>query len=79
MTDIAKTTKPGTVSDIIPALDPRLDRAEIHVHDPEPLYEELRVPNSLRDEDGNEVQLKKGADVEVHIEAHKDATAPKKH
>jgi hypothetical protein len=78
MPNIAKTSKPGTVKNILPSFDSHEpDKAEIHVHDAEPLYQEIRVPNSLRDENGNEVQLKKGAHVEVHIEADKDATTPK--
>jgi hypothetical protein len=78
MTTNAKTTKPGTVKRIVPSFDSREpDKAEIHVHDTEPLYEELRIPNSLTNEDGEEVKLKKGAEVEVHIEANKSATTPK--
>ena len=45
----AKTTKPGTVKQIVPSFDSReSDKQEIHVHDAEPLYEELRIPNSLK-------------------------------
>jgi hypothetical protein len=32
----------------------------------------------LTDQDSNEVKLKEGAEVEVHVEADKDATTPKK-
>jgi hypothetical protein len=32
----------------------------------------------LVDQDGNEVKLKQGAEVEVHVEADKSATTPKK-
>ena len=78
MASDAKTTKPGTVRKIVPSIDPREpDKAEIHVSDAEPLYEELRIPNSLKDQDGKEVELKKGAEVEVHIEADRTATVPK--
>ena len=79
MPDKTKTSKAGTVKNILPSLDPREpDKAEIHIRDAEPLYQELRVPNSFRDEKGQEVQLKQGAKVEVHISADKDATTPKK-
>jgi hypothetical protein len=44
---------------------------------PTPLYEEIRIKNSLRDKNGDEVGLKKGADVEVTVEAHEQATVPK--
>jgi len=74
MSDKTKTSMPATVKNILPSFDPNEpDKAEIHVRDAEPLYQELRVPNSFRDEEGREVELKKGAEVEVHIEADKDA------
>jgi hypothetical protein len=44
----------------------------------EDLYKEIRVENTLQDESGNEVALKKGAKVDVTIEADPDATKPKK-
>ena len=74
----SKTIKTATVTQIVPSFDPQEpEKAEIHIHDAEPLYQELRVPNSLHDENGSEVKLKKGAAIEVHIEADKAATAPK--
>ena len=42
------------------------------------LYREIRVENTLQDENGKEVKLKPGAEVHVTIEAEKDATIPKK-
>jgi hypothetical protein len=74
-----KTTKPGTVETIIKPPDP-LDpkKAQIHVHGAEPLYQEIRIDNTLTDENGAEVKLKEGAEVEVHVEADKSATTPKK-
>jgi hypothetical protein len=44
----------------------------------EHLYKEIRVENTLQDESGNEVALKKGAKVDVTIEANPDETKPKK-
>jgi len=41
------------------------------------LYQEIRIENSLTDENGKEVRLKTGADVDVTVEADKDATTPK--
>jgi hypothetical protein len=79
VTDKTKTSMPATVKNILPSFDPREpDKAEIHVRDADPLYQELRVPNSFRDEKGREVELKKGAQVELHVEADKDATTQKK-
>lgn len=39
------------------------------------LYKELRVENSLTDENGVEVQLKQGAKVEVTVEAKPEYTS----
>ena len=78
MANDAKTTKLGIVNRIVPSFDSReQDKAEIHVHDAVPSYEELRIPNSLKDEDGKEVELKKGAEVEIHIEADNAGTTLK--
>jgi len=41
------------------------------------LYREIRVENTLTDENGNEVSLKPGAQVDVTIEADADAMKPK--
>ena len=78
MSDKAKTSKSGTIKNILPSFDPREpDKAEIHVDDAEPLYQELRVSNLLEDEEGREVQLKKGAKVKIQIEADKRDTTCK--
>jgi hypothetical protein len=75
----AKTTKPGTVEKLVKPVDPREpEKAQINIHGAEPLYQELRIENTLTDQNGKEVQLKQGAEVEVHVEADKDATTPKK-
>jgi hypothetical protein len=52
--------------------------AQINIHDAEPLYQEIRIENTLTDESGKEVKLKEGAQVEVHVEADKSVTTPKK-
>jgi len=79
MSDKAKTTKSGTVEKLVKSLDPRdPEKAQINIHDAEPLYQEIRIENKLTDENGTEVKLKEGAEVEVHVEADKDATTPKK-
>jgi hypothetical protein len=54
------------------------DKAEIHIDSAEPLYQEIRIDNELKSADGQTVELKPGADVEVHIEADKAATSKKK-
>jgi hypothetical protein len=71
-------TLPGKVKKIIaPPVPSESEKAEINVEGADPLYQEIRIKNSLRDKNGDEVELKKGADVEVTIEAHEQATVPK--
>ena len=75
----AAVTLPGTVEKIIPPVIPNQpEKAQIAIEGAEDLYKEIRVDNTLQDESGNEVALKKGAKVEVTIEADPDATKPKK-
>jgi hypothetical protein len=71
-------TLPGKVEKIIPGVVPAMpDKAQIAVEGADDLYKEIRVENTLQDEDGKPVALKKGAEVEVTIEAEKHATEPK--
>ena len=75
----ATVTLPATVEKIIPSIVPsKPDKAQISVHTAEDLYKEIRIDNNLKDTDGNPVQLKKGATVEVTVEAPPDAIVPKK-
>lgn len=70
-TEKASVTLPGKVEKIIPAT-PRVlepEKAQISVEGADHLYREIRVENSLRDENGKEVRLKEGSEVEVTIEA----------
>lgn len=77
--DKATVTLPGTVDKIIPAIVPHEpEKAQISVETAEHLYREIRVDNTLHDGQGNPVSLKKGAEVEVTIEAPPGATTPKK-
>jgi hypothetical protein len=79
MTEKPNVTLPGKVEKIIKSPDPsEPEKAEISVEGADTLYQEIRIENALTDEDGNEVRLKKGAEVEVTVEAEKDATTPKK-
>jgi hypothetical protein len=45
------------------------EKAQIAVEGADHLYRELRVPNKLKDEEGNQVKLKEGTEVEVKIES----------
>ncbi|HTS11058.1 MAG TPA: hypothetical protein VMH00_02975 [Candidatus Limnocylindrales bacterium] len=72
-------TLPGTVEKVIPPVVPgEPEKAQIALDGGEELYREIRIDNVLQDADGNEVKLKKGAEVEVTIEADPKATTPKK-
>jgi hypothetical protein len=71
-------TLPGTVEKIIKPVDPREpEKAQIAVDGADDLYREIRVENKLQDATGNEVHLKRGAHVEVTIEAVPDEAVEK--
>jgi hypothetical protein len=73
-----KSVKPGKVHKIIPSPFPGIpEKAEITVEGADHLYREIRIDNTLEDDKGKEVKLKPGADVDVVVEADKDATVPK--
>jgi hypothetical protein len=70
MTEKPNTTMPGTVKKIIKPVHPEMpEKAEIAVDGADELYREIRIENTLKDEEGNEVKLKAGAQVEVTVEA----------
>jgi hypothetical protein len=70
-------TLTGTVEKVIPSPHPALpEKAQIAVEQAEHMYRELRIENSLRDENGHKVSLKVGAEVDVTIEADPAATVP---
>ena len=78
MTKRPQTTKPGTVRKIVPSIDPSEDeKVQIELHDGDHLYKEIRIDNTLTDEKGKKVKLKKDADVNVTIEADEKDTTPK--
>jgi hypothetical protein len=71
-------TLPGTVEKIIPAIGNQVpEKAQIQLEGADELYREIRIDNTLEDVDGNPVSLKKGADVDVTIEADPDDTKRK--
>ena len=76
--DKPSTTLPGTVQKIIKPIDPDAeDTAEISIEKAEDFYREVRVENTLKDENGEKVGLKEGAPVDVTIEADKKDTTKK--
>jgi hypothetical protein len=75
MGDNASVTLPGTVDKIIPSMaQGEPEKVQISITTADHLYREIRIENSLTDENGHEVRLKKGADVEVTVEADQQAT-----
>ncbi|MGC2193658.1 MAG: hypothetical protein WA628_03210 [Terriglobales bacterium] len=78
MAEKPSTLRPGTVKKIIkPSVPGEPEKAEISVDGADELYKELRIENTLTKEDGAEVSLRKGAPVDVIIEADPKDTAPK--
>ena len=55
-----------------------MEKAQIDIKGADELYKEIRVENTLQDDVGNSVSLKKGAEVEVTIKANPEGAAPKK-
>jgi hypothetical protein len=77
MSEKPSTTLSATVEKIIKPISPREpERAQIAVEGADHLYRELRIENTLTDENGDKVRLKVGAEVEVTIEAEAGATVP---
>jgi len=71
-------TLPAVVDKIIESPDPKEpEKAQINIQDgADPLYREIRIKNSLTDQNGKKVVLKEGEEVEVTVEAQKTDTAP---
>jgi hypothetical protein len=77
MSEKPSTTLPGTVEKIIKPLSPDdPEKAQIAVEGADHLYREIRIENTLTDENGDKVRLKPGAEVEVTVEATPEATTP---
>jgi len=67
------TTMPGTVKKIIPSPRANLpEKAQISVGGAPRPYRNLRIENTLTDEHGDDVTLKKGAHVEITVTADDD-------
>jgi hypothetical protein len=69
---------PGTVDKIIPSRHrSQPEKAQIGVDNAARRYRNLRIENSLTDENGDEVKLRKGAHVEVTVAAEGETSAAK--
>jgi hypothetical protein len=78
MSEKPTSTLAGTVEKIIKSpLPEEPEKAQISIDGADDLYREIRIENVLTDENGNKVGLKKGAHVEVTVEAEPEATTPK--
>jgi hypothetical protein len=70
------TTVSGTVDKIIPATSlKKPERAQIAVDRTDHRHRNLRIENTLTDEHGDDVKLKKGAHVEVTVAAEPKMSA----
>ncbi len=75
MAEKPSATLPGTVEKIIESPFPgEPEKAEISVDGADYLYREIRIENTLVDENGEPVRLKVGAPVEVKVQAEPTAT-----
>jgi hypothetical protein len=76
MTEKPSANLTGVVEKIIkPVLPGEPDKVQIVVEQADDLYREIRIDNNLTDADGDTVQLKQGAEVEVIVKANPEHTA----
>jgi hypothetical protein len=76
--DNLSVTLPGVVEEIIESPHPSIpEKAQICVEGADDLYQEIRIENTLTDDNGKEVRLKEGATVEVTVAAEASQTSPK--
>jgi hypothetical protein len=77
MPEKSTVTLPAKVEQIIKPLSPtEPEKAQIAVEGADALYREIRIENTLTDENGDEVRLKEGAEVDVTVEAEETETVP---
>jgi hypothetical protein len=78
MTENPSTTLHGTVEKIITSrVSSEPEKAQISVNGADDLYKQLRIENTLTDDGGNEVRLKRGATLEITVEAEPQAVSTK--
>jgi hypothetical protein len=76
MNEKANVTLPAKVEKIVSPLVPdEKEKAQVKVEGADPLYQELRIDNSLQTPGGEEVRLKEGAEVEVTVHADRHAVS----
>jgi hypothetical protein len=79
MAENPRTTVPAVVEKIIKPtpFSGEPEKAQIAVKGADHYYREIRIENSLTDENGHEVGLKPGAEIQVTVEADANDTTPK--
>jgi hypothetical protein len=78
MSEKSSAILPGTVERIIKSPFPNEpEKVQIAVEQADHLYREIRIDNTLTNENGDEVSLKLGAQVEVTVEARAEDTTVK--
>jgi hypothetical protein len=79
MAENPSTTVPAIVEKIIKAtpFSGEPEKAQISVKGADHYYREIRIENRLTDENGHQVGLKPGAEIQVTIEADSNDTIPK--
>jgi hypothetical protein len=78
MSQTASITLPAIVEKIIKPLTPgEPEKAQIAIEGGDDLYREIRIENTLTDENGDKVRLKAGAEIEVIVEAPPEAITSK--
>ena len=79
MSEKHSVTLPAVVEKVIKSSCPgEPEKAQITVEGADDLYREIRIENTLTDENGDKVRLKPGAEVEVTVEAPPEATVVQK-
>ena len=68
----------GAVQKIIKSSSPsEPEKAQVVINDADHLYREIRIENTLSDENGETRPLKRGEEVAIIVEADSDATLVK--
>jgi hypothetical protein len=71
-------TLTGVVERVIkPPYPSEPEKAQVSIEGADHLYREIRIENTLTDENGTKVALKPGAEVEVTVAADPKHTVPK--
>jgi len=77
MSENPSATLPGTVEKIIKSPHPGVpEKAQIAAEGADHLYREIRIENTLIADNGAEVHMRMGIEVEVTVEAKPEDTIP---